>query len=102
MKFAIGIVAGLLVGCVFGYWLHGTMTGPLGSGHIEERQFTRDVDLSSEYAFRPEKPLVSGVLKAGSRFYVDWRKTNEAVYVSFETVLVQNTIDQSSVLIRRH
>ena len=78
------------------------MRPPLGSAQGEERELKRDLDLSREYAFAPEKPLVSGILKKGSHFRIDWPKVNEAVYVKFETVLSDRTINESSVPASQH
>jgi hypothetical protein len=97
VKLIATLLAGLFLGFVFGYWLHGTMTPPFGSARGEERVLTRELDLTREYAFAPDKPYVSGVISRGSHFTVDFPKSEVAMYVSFETVLSQRTIRDASV-----
>jgi hypothetical protein len=96
MKVTGVLLIGLIVGFLFGYWLHASLRPPLGSARGEERVLKQDLDLTQSYAFAPGRPFVSGLVRKGSHFTVAFRKSREVMYVSFETALSEETIKQAS------
>jgi hypothetical protein len=69
---------------------------PLGSARGKERILNQDLDLARSYAFAPDPPFVSGVLRKGSHFTIDFPKSRQVMYVSFETALSEETINRTS------
>jgi hypothetical protein len=96
MKVTAILLVGFVAGLIAGYWLHSTMSPPLGSHVAEHRVLTRDVDIGKEFPFAPNQPPLTGTLKKGSTLSVVWRKST-VVYVRFSTAVTQKRLSEISV-----
>lgn len=100
MKIVIAAAAGVIIGIIAGYWLHGEMAAPLGSNVAEHRVLTSDLRLEEMYFFAPSRPPVLGTIKTGSEVDVAWHKSS-AAYIRIETVVPYEQLARISAPVPR-